>query len=56
MNIEPKEITIKDLSQWPNGVWSAASASDSSVVSKRPQALAFRKWQKDLYETNLKKA
>jgi hypothetical protein len=51
-----KEISIKDLSQWPSGVWSATSASDSNVVSKRPQALAFRKWQKDLYETNLPKA
>ena len=50
-----KEITIKDLSKWPNGVWSAAP-SDTGIITKRPQVLAFRKWQKDLYETNLKKA
>ena len=44
---------IKDLKQWPSGVWSSGTG-DTTIVSKRPQALAFRKWQKDLYETNLK--
>ena len=47
------EIKIKDLKQWPSGVWSSGTG-DTTIVSKRPQALAFRKWQKDLYETNLK--
>ena len=49
-----KQIKIKDLSQWPKGIWEAKSG-DSTVVSKLPQAVAFKKWQKDLYESNLKK-
>ena len=48
-------LSIKDLSKWPNGIWEGSPSEKSTPVNKREPFLAFRKWQKELYETNLTK-